>query len=100
MATLIVRRTSPRDIKIRGLELLLDGRHADNLAYGDEVQIDVSPGSHEVKVTNSLYTKSASFTAEPNEIITFDAANVMPKGLGLSLAMFGIVPYKVELQAA
>ena len=72
-ATIQIRRDSPKDIKIRGLEILLDDKRVANLKYGQSVSLKVCPGSHVLKVTNSLYSKSEAFSLEAGETAHFSS---------------------------
>ena len=96
--TLEIRRDSDRDIKIRGLEVLLDGQPIGNLPYGESILVPVEPGAHKLKVTNSLYSKSEEFTVEEGQTIAFQAGNKMPAAWAWFLMMVCVAPYGVMLK--
>ncbi|HEY3781759.1 MAG TPA: hypothetical protein VGL56_11785 [Fimbriimonadaceae bacterium] len=96
-ATVEIRRDWDKDIKIRGLDVLLDGVSVGNLKYGSVLSLAIEPGTHELKVTNSLYSKSEEFTAEEGETVIFQAGNKMPAAWAWFLMMVCVAPYGVRL---
>jgi hypothetical protein len=97
-AKLIVSRTSERDLKIRGIEVILDGMHVDDLAFGNRLEKEIAPGRHTLKVTNLLKSKQIEFEAAPGETIHFETIGVVLGGLWLIVTMLGTVPYNVLLE--
>lgn len=97
-ATLIVSRTSERDLKIRGIEVILDGYHVGDLTFGQSLERQVEPGTHLLKVTNLLKSKAIEFEAKPGETIHFETIGIVLGGLWVIVTMLGTVPYKVLLQ--
>jgi hypothetical protein len=97
-ATLIVSRTSERDLKIRGIEVILDGTHLADLTFGKFVEKEIEPGPHMLKVTNLLRSKAIEFEAKPGETIQFETVGVVLGGPWVILTMMGTVPYKVSLE--
>ena len=99
-ATLVVRRDADRDIKMRGLEVFVDGELVSDLHFGQEKQMTLPEGEHEVKVTNSLYSKKLTVDLRPNETVELQAGNIAT-GLGaMMMVTLGIGPYKVFLKRA
>jgi len=94
----IVSRVSERDIKFRGIEILIDGNFAGNLKFGDSLEIEVDPGSHKLIATNRLKSKCVEFEAKPDETTEFETAGIALGGLWLIMAMLGTVAYKVTLE--
>lgn len=93
-----MNRNSPRDIKVRGLEVYFDGKFVANLQFGRAVRLSVAPGEHELKVTNTLYTQKRTLRLEAGQELSFVAGNHLT---GLFAPMFlavGIGPYKVFLE--
>lgn len=97
-ARLIVSRTSERDLKIRGIEVILDGILIGDLAFGKSVEVEIAPGSHLLKVTNLLKSKQIEFEATEGETIRFETIGVVLGGLWVIVTMLGTVPYKVLLE--
>jgi hypothetical protein len=97
-ATLIVSRTSDEDLKIRGIELLLDGEFIGDLSFGKTLQIEISPGHHVLKATNKLKSKALQFDAIAGERLEFLTTGVALFGLWTIMAMMGTVAYRVTLE--
>ena len=97
-ATLEIRRDWDKDIKIRSLEIILDGKPIGNLQYDKVMRAPIQAGTHTLKITNSLYSKSAEFTAEDDETVVFQAANKMPAAWAWFLMMVCVAPYGVRLE--
>jgi len=97
-STLRVARTSERDIKMRGLEVLLDGKHLADLQFGKERVFEIEPGEHVLKITNTVYSKEDAFTVPAGREASYEVANVVT-GIGAAMmSVFGIGPYRVDLR--
>ena len=80
LAWLTVRRTSDEDIKERELYVSLDGQRLGILRYGDLATVPISPGRHELRVHNTLSTKTDTFDAASGQHLRFRMANVRGRG--------------------
>ena len=96
-AKVVVVRNGAEDIKIRGLTVLLDGNEVDNLQFGERLEVDVAAGEHTLKVTNTLFTKTAPIKLRNGETACFQAGNKMPGLWALMFFAVGVVPYQVFL---
>ncbi|MCB8932384.1 MAG: hypothetical protein M9921_04290 [Fimbriimonadaceae bacterium] len=97
--TLVVDRTSDRDIGMRDLYVRVDELEEITLLYGEGVQVRLLPGSHQIKVTNRLYTRRAEFELLEGEHVRFEVANVPGSILFAPLLiMGGTGVYKVAIQ--
>lgn len=97
-ANIRVMRKSDRDIKMRGLEVLLDGEHLTDIAFGTEGLYEIEAGQHTLVVTNTVSSRKEDFTVSPGGTVVFEALNVVT-GLGaVMISALGIGPYKVELR--
>ncbi|HWA83311.1 MAG TPA: hypothetical protein VG820_07765 [Fimbriimonadaceae bacterium] len=97
-ATLVVSRNSDRDLKIRGIDILLDGRFVGALNYGDSLEAQVEPGRHSLTATNRLKSKSVEFEAQPGETVRFLTTGIAMGGIWVVMAMLGTVAYRVEIE--
>jgi hypothetical protein len=97
-ATLTISRNSPRDLKFRGIEVLVDGKFVGDLVFGKELRVDVDAGSHTVKVTNRLSSRFKDFEAGEGEEIRFETVGIAMGGLWLIIAILGTVAYRVTLE--
>ena len=96
-ARLVVRRNADFDVKIRNVYVSVDGGSEKALQFGGSAQLMVSPGKHEVKATNRLFTKRAPFEVAEGESVVFVVANT-PGGCLLVLAAVGAVPCRLRLE--
>jgi hypothetical protein len=97
-ATLVVRRDSDEDIKIRNLEVHLDGKWCADVSYGETFETPIEPGEHEVMVTNKLKKQRAEFVAREGETVVFLGTNVLAKGASALLGGLGMIVYNATLK--
>lgn len=97
-ATLVVRRDADDDIKMRNLEVHVDGKWRADVAFGAAFETDIEPGEHEVMVTNRLKKEKMTFVAREGETVVFQGTNVLSKGLSAVVGAFGVVVYHVTLK--
>ena len=79
-ARVTVRRQSKEDIGIREIYVSLDGESLAMLLPGQDVSREVPPGSHRLRVHNTLFWKTIDFTVTVGEHASFVTAN--RKGFG------------------
>ncbi len=96
-AKLIVSRTMPKDIKIRGLFILLDGKEVANISYGKTFEMGLATGKHTLKVTNNLYSKVETLDVKEGETYRFEAGNLLSGLWAVIIGWSGLAPYKVVL---
>lgn len=96
-ATLTVARDSARDLKFRGIDILLDGQFVGDLTYGNSLSIEIEPGVHNLTATNRLKSKSVEFDARPGETVMYQTVGIALGGIWAMMAMLGTVAYRVEL---
>lgn len=94
-----VSRTDESDLKLRTIEVLLDGKLIADLYFGNEVEVEVEPGFHELSASNKLKTATLGFEIRADETLRFQTkAAVMGCLLGAVTAAFGTMAFKVELR--
>lgn len=97
--TLVVERTSDRDIKMRDLYVFVDDMPEQNVMFGNTLEIPLDPGEHRLKITNRLFSDQATFTVREGETVRFSATNVLKNGLlNVVAAVGGGVMYKPILK--
>jgi hypothetical protein len=94
---LAIVRNADNDIKMRGLQIFLDGQYVDDLSFNSEFTSQVSPGSHTVMVSNHLYKKSLTFNLAEGERVELSAGNRFTLIGGLMVSVLGMGPYRVFL---
>ena len=97
--TIRITRKSDRDIKIRDLFIQVEGEKEQNIKFGEVIEIPVPAGKVEMRATNRLYFRDASFEIGPDETVEFEVANVATKGpLSALMLITGTILYRVELK--
>jgi len=74
-ATVTVTRTSEADFKSRQLIVWIDGARVATLMWGDSVTMELPPGRHSVRVSNTLVWKTIDFDLQTGEQVFFEAIN-------------------------
>jgi hypothetical protein len=87
-ATITVKRQSKEDVGYREVILLLDGEHLAILNHGDVITREIPPGTHRLKATNTLFSKTLDFTLNVGEHASFAAENRAGFGTYSMLAFF------------
>ena len=93
-----VTRTSEADFKSRQVVVTLDERRLPDLLWGDSITIEVEPGTHRLRVHNTLVWKTVSFSIAPGEQAFFEVVNRAIAGTYLLLPIFGIGPLALTLK--
>ena len=97
-ARVTVHRTSPDDMQERELYVSVDRGKNTILRYGDSITMAIAPGSHTIRVHNTISRRHASFDASPGEHIVFQSANIRGKGFAMLAIFFGIAPMHTSLE--
>ena len=87
-ATITVKRQSREDVGYREVILLLDGQHLAILNHGDVITREIPPGTHRLKATNTLFSKTLDFTLDVGGHASFTAENRAGWGTYSMLAFF------------
>lgn len=87
-ARVTIHRTSARDVKDRQLLVSLDGTRVATLLFGQTRTVEIEPGEHRLRVSNTLVWKTVAFTAQAGNDLHFTAVNRAP---GLMLEILTLV---------
>ena len=93
-----MRRDADDDIRMRNLEVHLDGAWRADLAYGKAFETELDPGEHELTVTNRMKRVSTRFDARDGETAVFLGTNVLSRGLSAVIGAFGVIAYHPTLE--
>ena len=74
-ATITITRRSPRDVKQRHIFISLDGESIAEMAFGDSVTRQVTPGAHVLRAHNTLVWKTRHYELTPGEHAHFVVIN-------------------------
>ena len=95
---IVVSRNDDRGIKIRGLEILIDGEFVSNLTFGQSYGAAIPAGSHKLTATNRLFSRHIDFDIAPGQELRFTATCVPLHGIWILVALMGTVAYRVSLR--
>jgi hypothetical protein len=91
-AAVTITRTSDADFKTRQLVVSIDGEHIATLLWGDSITRELQPGSHRMRVHNTLVWQTVEFTLAPREQLYFEVVNRPGPGTLVMTLLFGIGP--------
>jgi hypothetical protein len=97
-AAVTITRTSKEDFGSRQLEVSIDGEHVATLLFGDSITRELLPGSHRLRIHNTLVWKTVDFTLNAHEQIFFEAVNKAGPGTYLMMLVVGIGPLYVHIK--
>jgi hypothetical protein len=97
-AVLTVERRDSADVRIRQLVVALDGEPFATLLFGQAAKRPIPPGSHRLRVHNTLVWKNVTFDAAPGEQVRFRAVNRAGPGSMTLLALLGAGPLYVTVE--
>lgn len=95
-----VFRRAEKDMKIRGIDIYIDGEWVANLEFGHSFWKALAPGPHTIKVSNTVYSKSDAFELHHGEVQHYSAGNIVSGLTGFMVFSFGVGPYRVYLERA
>jgi hypothetical protein len=96
-ARLTIRRQSPDDIQQREIYVSLDGTELAILRYGDSVTRDVEPGTHDLRIHNTLFRQKQPLTLGPGEHATFSVVNRPGWGTYALMSVLGAGPLYLSI---
>ena len=70
----------------------LDGQSIGDLLFNDRVEREIAPGSHYLRVHNTLFWKTVAFDAKPGETVHFETVNYAGKGFLNFVLIIGVAP--------
>jgi hypothetical protein len=91
-ARLLITRSSERDVRTRQIFVSLDGKSIGDLLFNDRVERDIAPGSHYLRIHNTLFWKNVTFDTEPGETVHFETVNYAGKGFLNLVLIIGVAP--------
>jgi len=97
-ASVTITRTSEEDFKSRQLIVWIDGERVIDLLWGDSVTRTLEPGSHRIRISNTLVWKTVHFSIKSNEQVFFEAINRPGWGSLPLLLLLGAGPLFVKIR--
>ena len=95
---LTLHRTSPRDEGSRQVVCKLDGAWVTDLLYGQEHTLEILPGTHELRLHNTLMWRTVRFRVQPGGHAHFTVVNRAPAGFYPLLLIIGVAPLVLEVR--
>ena len=96
-ARLTISRRSPDDIQQREIYVSLDGTELAILQYGDSVTRDVEPGTHDLRIHNTLFRQRQPLTLDPGEHARFSVVNRPGWGTYALMSVLGAGPLYLSI---
>jgi hypothetical protein len=97
-SSVTIARTDAADVGMRQLVITLDGERLGDLLFGESMQRDVAPGTHRLRVSNTLVWKTLEFDVKPAEQVRFEAINRAGKLTYPLLVLLGAAPLYVTVR--
>jgi len=97
-ARLTIARTLPEDAGQRQVYVSLDGERIATLYNGETVSRDVPPGSHTVRLNNTLVWKTIHLDLAPGEHAEYHIANRAGRMVLPFLAVMGVAPLYLTIR--
>ncbi len=91
-ARLTLTRTASNDVGIRQVFVSVDGKDVAVLVHGQTATVELEPGSHKMRIHNTLVWKTMMFDASPGEEIRYDIINRAGFGTMALVATLGVGP--------
>jgi hypothetical protein len=97
-ASVTLTRTSEEDFKSRQVVVSIDGEHAGTLLWGDSMTKDLEPGSHRLRVHNTLVWKTVDFTLAAGQQAFFEVINRPGFGTVGMMLVLGVGPLYLTIR--
>jgi len=97
-SSVTVSRTSQEDFQQRQLVIWIDGEKIGDLMFGETFSRDISPGTHTLRVSNTLVWKTVTFDVKPGEQVRFEVVNRPGKLTYPMLVLIGAGPLYVKIK--
>jgi hypothetical protein len=89
---ILVRRNSPHDFQDRQIYVWIDDESLGKIRYGEAINWPIEPGTHTIRVFNTLLTRTLTVEAFPGEQVRVQCGTGMPAA-GWLMMMFVHVTY-------
>jgi hypothetical protein len=97
-SSVTVSRTSDDDFKARQLVIWIDGEKLGDLMFGETFSRDVAPGTHTLRVSNTLVWKTVSFDVKGGDQVRFLVVNRPGRLTYPMLVLIGAGPLYVTIK--
>ncbi len=97
-AHLTISRNSPGDFQDRQVYVWVDDESWGKIKYGQPLSREIALGPHRIRVNNTLFNDTLTFTARPGEHVRVRCRNGMPRAGWLLLVFLHATYLRVKLE--
>lgn len=97
-AQIIIVRNSPDDTQTRQIKISLDEENQGELMFGDSMTLDVSVGSHTLRVDNTWNRKDLALQVHAGDRLQFLTKSSAGKFAWFLLGFLGAGPMQVSIE--
>ena len=97
-ARIVLKRTSPEDVKQRQVIVKLDGEHIGNLMFGRSMTREIEPGHHTLRVDNTWNKRTIEFDVAEGADAVFHVTNRVGRFTWLLVSALGAGPMYVSIE--
>ena len=97
-STITVTRKARDDVRVRQIYLSIDGHSVAELLFGGTFTTTVPPGSHRLRVHNTLVWKTIDCDLSPGEHAHFEVVNRPGFGTYAMLSLLGSGPIYIRFE--
>jgi hypothetical protein len=91
-------RNSPDDTQTRQIKIFLDGENQGELMFGDSVTLNVSVGTHTIRVDNTWNRKELIIEIQAGDSLRFLIKSAAGKFAWFLLGFLGAGPMQVSIE--
>ena len=95
---ILVRRNSPHDFQDRQIYVWIDDEALGKIRYGDLINWPIEPGTHTIRVFNTLLTRTLTVDAAPGEQVRVQCGTGMPTAGWLMMMFFHVTYLRVWIE--
>jgi hypothetical protein len=96
-ARITLTRRHSADVRQRQIVASIDGAPIGTLLFGDTVTREIAPGSHRLRIHNTLFWTTRDVQLSPGDVVRFTVVNRAGFGSFALLGLFGVGPLYVSL---
>jgi hypothetical protein len=97
-AQLTITRNTPHDFQDRQVFVFVDGEPWGKVRYGQPMTREIAPGTHEVRVNNTLLSDRLQFHAVAGEHVRLRCYNGMPRAGWLMMIFLHVTYLLVKIE--
>jgi hypothetical protein len=97
-ARVTIFRNSPEDTQTRQIKIYLDQQNQGELMYGESMTLDVSAGTHTIRVDNTWNRKELAIEVQPGDELQFVTKSSAGKFVWFLLGFLGAGPMRVSIE--